>query len=132
MKDGDILTFRTPGGVTFKAELALTEEKRRLGLMYRKELAPRTGMFFLYTDEPQRRSMWMKNMRIPLDIVWLDGSLRILSIRKNIQPCEEEPCPRIHSVYKCQHAIEFAAGAADRMGLQLGDQLNFVKQSNAA
>lgn len=128
MKDGDILTFHTQGGVALNLELALSEEKRKKGLMFRDPLEPRTGMFFLHTDEPQRRSMWMKNMKIPLDIVWLDGNLRVLSIRKDVQPCcPSESCPKIHSFYKSQHAIELAAGEADRIGLTVGEQLVFKR-----
>jgi uncharacterized membrane protein (UPF0127 family) len=135
MRDGDILTFRTQGGVTLKLELALSEEKRALGLMHRKELESRKGMFFLYTDEPQRRSMWMKNMNIPLDIVWLDGSLRVLSMKKGAEPCcerDDSRCPRYSSIYKCQHAIELAAGEIDKLGITIGERLTFVKRQSSA
>lgn len=133
MKDGDILTFHTQGGVALQLELALSEEKRKQGLMFREPLEPRTGMFFLYTDEPQRRSMWMKNMKIPLDIIWLDGNMRVLSIRKDVQPCSaRESCPKIHSFYKSQHAIELAAGEADRIGLTIGERLILKRRKSSA
>ena len=128
MKDGDILLFRTPSGKRFKTELVQTVAALKKGLMYRDGLPPKQGMFFLFTDPPHRRSMWMNNMRFPLDIVWLDGTLKIVSIRKDVQPCiSSAECPNISSIYKAQHAIELAAGDADALGLSIGDSLKFVK-----
>lgn len=96
--------------------------------MYRDGLPSKEGMFFLFTDPPHRRGMWMNNMRFPLDIVWLDGGLKIVSIRKDVQPCiSAAECPNISSIYKAQHAIELAAGDADALGLSVGDTLKFVK-----
>jgi len=132
MKDGDKLVFRTPSGKRFTTELVETSAALKKGLMYRNGLPPRQGMFFLFNEPPQRRSMWMNNMRFPLDIVWLDGSLRIVSIRKDVQPCiTSAECPNISSIYKAQHAIELAAGDADALGLEVGDSLKFVKLKQA-
>ena len=76
--------------------------------------------------------MWMNNMRFPLDIVWLDGSLKIMSIRKDAQPCiSAAECPSISSIYKAQHAIELAAGDAAALGLSVGDTLKFIKVNPA-
>jgi uncharacterized membrane protein (UPF0127 family) len=127
MKDGDILTLRTPRGERIKVEMAITEEKRRHGFQFRDRPRPRTGLFFLNTDGLSRRSMWMPNMRFPLDIVWLNGELTVVSIRKNVPPCENlDNCPNVSSIYKAQHAIEFAAGDADELGLKPGDTFKAV------
>jgi uncharacterized membrane protein (UPF0127 family) len=129
MKDGDILSFQTPSKHRFQAEVAMTAAATKKGLMFRDGLPPKSGMFFFYTDPPKRKSMWMNNMRFPLDIVWLDGSLTIVSIRYDCQPCENEVnCPRISSVRKAQHAIELTAGDADALGLEVGQTLKLVKR----
>jgi uncharacterized membrane protein (UPF0127 family) len=128
MKDGDTLHLRTPKGQRFEAELALSAPATKKGLMFRDGLPSKTGMFFLFTEPAKRRSMWMNNMRFPLDVVWLDGSLTIVSIRYNCEPCvSEERCPRISSIRKAQHAIEFSAGDADALGLQIGQTLKLLK-----
>ena len=129
MKDGDLLVFSgVRGHSPFQTELALTEETKKRGLMYRDGLPKHTGMFFLNTDPPKRRSMWMPNMRFPLDIVWLDGALKIVSIRYDCEPCTSTgDCPSISSIKKCQHAIEFAAGEAKALGLREGDRLKLIK-----
>jgi uncharacterized membrane protein (UPF0127 family) len=127
MKDGDTLTLRTPTGELFKTELAISTEKKTAGFQYREKPRAKTGLFFLNTEKPHRRSMWMPNMRFPLDIVWLDGSLTIVSIRKDVQPCPNiDDCPRISSIYKAQHAIELAAGDSDELALKPGMTLKVV------
>ena len=132
MKDGDTLFFRTPSGKRFTTELVQSRSATKKGLMYRDGLPPKTGMFFLFTDPPHRRSMWMNNMRFPLDIVWLDGALKIVSIRKDVQPCiSAAECPSISSIYKAQHAIELTAGDAAALGLSVGDTLKFIKVNPA-
>jgi uncharacterized membrane protein (UPF0127 family) len=124
MKDGDILTLHTPRGEKVKVEMAITDERRRHGFQYSERPRPKTGLFFLNTDGSRRRSMWMPNMRFPLDIVWLDGDLKIVSIRKDVPPClNVDDCPNVSSIYKAQHAIEFGAGDADALGLKPGDTL---------
>jgi len=128
MKDGDILYFRTEEGKQFQTELVCTTASMKKGLMFRDGLPSKHGMFFLHTEPAKRRSMWMNNMRFPLDIVWLDGALKIVNIRYDCEPCASEAtCPRISSVYKAQHAIEFSAGDTELLGLKIGQQLKLVK-----
>ena len=128
MKDGDILKFNGHRNKPeFQVEVVASESAKTRGLMYRDKLPPQRGMFFYYTDEPQRRSMWMPNMRFPLDIVWLDSSFKIVSIRYNVEPCPNiQLCPRISSIYKCQYAIEFPSGEVQALGLRVGDVLSFL------
>lgn len=127
MKDGDILTLRTPRGTSFKLEVAISDEKKTAGFQFRERPRAKTGLFFLNTEPPRRRSMWMPNMRFPLDIVWLNGDLTIVSIRKDVPPCTNiDDCPNVSSIYKAQHAIELGAGDADELGLKPGDTLKVV------
>ena len=68
-----------PDGFRVKAELALTREKQARGLMFRESLAPGAGMLFVF-DEPGVKTFWMKNTLIDLDMVFLDGELKVLKV----------------------------------------------------
>src|SRR4051812_27579653 len=70
-----LVPIQTPSGVTIQAEIADTPQKRATGLMYRDHLKKDHGMLFLFS-EPQAWTFWMKNTKIPLDLIWLDGKKR--------------------------------------------------------
>jgi uncharacterized membrane protein (UPF0127 family) len=62
-----------------KVEVAVTEDQRNLGLMFRKELGRDDGMLFIF-DDPGYYAMWMKNTLIPLSVAFVDGNGVILNI----------------------------------------------------
>lgn len=68
-----------PDGFGVRAELALTPETQAKGLMFRTELPRDKGMLFVF-GKLESRSFWMKNTLIDLDMVFLDGDLKVLTV----------------------------------------------------
>ena len=97
------------GGKTFLVELADTLEQRRRGLMFRTELAKDKGMLFSY-DQESLHSIWMKNTKIPLDVVWISKDLRIVD-KQTLYPCTSEPCPIFRPAQQAQFILEIAKDA---------------------
>ena len=129
-KDG-IKTFsiRKEPQVCFKnrcffVELALTPEEKSRGLMYRESLGQDRGMLFIYEKEA-RHSFWMKNVLIPLDIIWLDQDKKVVYIAENCQPCSEDSCPSIKTDKNAKYVLEINGGTVFEMGLSLGDEFVF-------
>ena len=112
------------GAKCFYVELAVTSEERSRGLMFREHLDPDKGMLFIYNDEGVRY-FWMKNTLIPLDMVWINGNGEVISISKDVQPCEISPCPLISPEQKVQYVLELNAGSSDKIGLAIGDKVTF-------
>ncbi len=69
------------GNVPFKAEIALTDEEKMRGLMFRESMPENNGMIFVY-NTPIRASFWMKNTLIPLDIGFFDKNGVLTEVRK--------------------------------------------------
>ena len=69
-EDG-LVPIHLPGGVTIHVEVADTAKKRAEGLMYREHLGKDRGMLFTF-DQAQPWTFWMKNTKIPLDIIWMN------------------------------------------------------------
>ncbi len=96
-------------GVEIDVEVAKTDEARQEGLMFRNSLGENEGMLFVFDDE-KPRSFWMKNTYIPLDIIFLDKEMKIVSIVENMEPCKEANCPTYSSEVPATYALEVNAG----------------------
>ena len=114
------LAIETAGGShNFQVELAATRRARERGLMGRTSLAPDRGMLFDY-GAPTRIAMWMKNTLIPLDIIFVDGAGRVVSVRNSAVPLSLET---ITVDGPARAALELAGGTAARIGVAAGDRV---------
>lgn len=106
------------GRVNLTAELARTPGEQIRGLSGRPGLEPGHGMLFVY-HRPQPVSIWMKDMRFSLDIVWIRGG-RIVKIEKRAPPLTPGGPERIYTA-TADLVLEVPAGFADRQRIRLGD-----------
>ena len=106
----------------FSVELADTADKRNLGLMFRDNMPDDHGMLFIFPNET-RRSFWMKNTRIPLDIFYFDSNLALVSVAENTPPCRTEKCPNYPSDGPAKYVLELNAGKAAELVVKSGDLL---------
>lgn len=109
----------------FDVELATTVAEMSRGLMFRKSLAPNKGMLFIFEKE-KNYPFWMKNTLIPLDIIWINENKETVFISENSQPCQEEsPCLSIYPDKNAKYILEINGGLAEKIGLKIGDKMNF-------
>lgn len=109
-------------GERFTVELAETQDKLVLGLMFRDSLPEDHGMLFVFPNEGMR-SFWMKNTRIPLDIFYFDDDLALVSVSENTPPCRSQRCPSYPSAAPAKYVLELNAGKAEALDVQAGDVL---------
>ena len=114
------LEIATKTGVhVFSVEMAMTEEEKTTGLMYRKELPEGKGMLFDFSPE-QEVSMWMKNTYIPLDMIFIRADGSILRIAENTEPLSTRI---ISSRGLAKGVLEVIAGTAQKYGIEPGDRI---------
>ena len=113
-----------PDAFPVQVEIAADDENRAQGLMYRDHLRPGTGMLFLFAQEGEY-PFWMKNTRIPLDMIWIDSNHRIAAIHHDVPPCQIDDCPSYPPNAKARYVLEVAGGVARQHGLKVGDILRF-------
>lgn len=111
-------------GICLKAELALTQDQRNRGLMYRDRLKDTEAMLFIFPEE-RILSFWMKNMRFPLDIIWLNKEKVIVDISNDLSPCDEYECASISPNAKAKFVIEVTAGFVQKNKILVGDKVEF-------
>ena len=104
---------------TLRVELAETPEARTKGLMHRTELAADQGMLFDFERE-QRVSMWMKNTPLPLDMLFIADSGRILRIEQDTEPFSLRS---IASGRPARAVLEVNAGTSKRLNIRSGDHV---------
>ncbi|HNZ26293.1 MAG TPA: DUF192 domain-containing protein [Spirochaetota bacterium] len=105
----------------YKFELALTEEEKGTGLMFRKKLDPDGGMLFVYSYMTIM-DFYMKNTLIPLDIAFIDGGFKIVDIQ-SMNPLDETT---VRSKKRCMYALEVNRGFFERIGVKEGDTIEFI------
>lgn len=110
------------GGKRFSVDIADTNQKQMLGLMYRDEMPVDHGMLFIFPKEAPR-SFWMKNTRIALDIMYFDKDLKMVSASLDTQPCRVSRCPSYPSKTAAMYVLELNAGAALELGVGPGSTM---------
>ncbi len=115
------------GGNRFSVEIADTQETQQLGLMFRDSMPADHGMLFIFPNEAPR-SFWMKNTRIPLDIMYFDKDLKLVSLSADTPPCKVSRCPSYPSIAPAKYVLELNAGSAAALGIAVGDKLKLDLQ----
>ena len=104
------------GKKRLNVELCLTNRQRQIGMMCRQEMGDDEGMLFIFNNM-SRRSFWMKNTLIPLDMIFLDNEGRIVGIVESATPLSlEGRSPKAHA----QYVLEIAGGQSKRLGIKIG------------
>jgi uncharacterized membrane protein (UPF0127 family) len=111
-----------PDKTRVSAEVAATEAEREQGLMNRRALNRDAGMLFIF-DKPGPYEFWMKNTLIPLDMLWLDKTGKVVSLTADVPPCKADPCPTYPPSAIADYVLELEAGYAKSHGLKVGDTL---------
>ena len=113
------------GGERYAVEIADDDAERARGLMFRDVLAEGHGMLFIHVSE-RPQAYWMKNTRIPLDILYFDDSRRLVAQQRDVPPCSlGDACPPYPSNAPARYVLELNAGEAARLELQDGATIEF-------
>ena len=109
-------------GKRFEVEIADDAAERERGLMFRDEMAADHGMIFVH-DAEETQSYWMKNTKIPLDILYFDHARKFVSVA-HAPPCSlGDNCPPFPSEGPALYVLELNAGTAEQLGVKPGDEL---------
>ena len=109
-------------GQHINVELALDDAARMRGLMFREHMAPKHGMLFVFERETPQ-AFWMKNTKIPLDMLYFDHSGKLVAMHEQVQPCTADPCPAYPSNAPALYVLELNGGEAAKLGVKLGEEL---------
>ena len=112
-------------GFELSAEIPVTGELMSKGLSVKDQLRENESMLFVF-EEPLKHTFWMKDMKFPIDIIWLDSNGKIVHIEENLMPCPLVLiCPSYAPNADSQYVLETIAGFAQRHNISLGTTIKF-------
>ncbi len=123
-KEGELTLYKGSSDSIVKTldiEIADDDYQTQTGLMYRDSMKDSQGMLFIFPDE-KYHSFYMKNTKIPLDIIFLNADKTIINIQKNAKPYDETSLP---SKAPAKYVLEINAGLSDEWKLTAGDSISF-------
>ena len=116
----------TVNGQVILADISATTEQKTKGLTVKDALAENEAMLFVFGNEAEHR-FWMKDMKFPIDIIWISRDKTVVHIEHKLQPCSLGMlCP----MYKpaednSMYVLETVGGFAEKYGVMKGSKVNF-------
>ncbi len=110
------------GGETIKVEIANDPAEMVKGLSGRDILDENRGMLFVYA-EPGQTAFWMKDMKFPLDIIWIENG-EIVDIAANLPPLAGDYVSTYEPRVPASYVLEVNAGFAAEHGVKIGDKID--------
>lgn len=111
-------------GKTLTVELAQTPLAWKRGLSGRELLEEDRGMLFIF-PKTDRHSFWMKDMKFPIDIIWIEEE-KVIDIAPNLQPNLDNPSPSYLPRLPVKFVLEVKAGFSEKNGLKIGDEVKML------
>jgi uncharacterized protein len=107
------------------ADVPTTSELMSKGLAVKNQLRENEAMLFIF-EESAKHSFWMKDMKFPIDIIWLDSVGKVVHIERNLQPCASVfICTSYSPSADSQYVLETVAGFAQRHNVNIGSDIDF-------
>jgi uncharacterized protein len=136
MKEGKTLSLfkKTPvitiNNHSFKVSVAASQKELEIGLSEAKSLSESQGMIFIF-EKPDHYSFWMKNMKFPIDIIYINQD-KIITIKDNVAPPKDNN--EIPSIYTpdepSNKVLEIKAGLSKKYKFKKGDKVTYENLSN--
>ncbi|MEO5773860.1 MAG: DUF192 domain-containing protein [Sphingomicrobium sp.] len=117
------LTIHSKGGAyRFTVEVARTPQEQERGLMFRQAVDPDKGMIIFPQPQPQIANVWMKNVLIPLDMIFIRANGTIARIEANAVPLSLDPVSSGEPVIA---VLELAGGRTTELGIAANDKVDW-------
>jgi uncharacterized protein len=130
--DGYLQARVIVNGFELTADLAITDDQKTKGLAIKDDLKENESMLFVY-EQPSRQGFWMKDMKFPIDIIWLDNNGTVVHIEHNLQPCISNlnagssvlNCPIYTPDKDSLYVLETISGFSQKHDVKIGTNVDF-------
>jgi hypothetical protein len=121
VNDEDHIEIEIPNGLAVRVNVEISDDdlERSRGLSGRSSLGDYEGMLFIFQNEVNN-PFWMKDMLIPLDIIFIDYEGNIVDIKEEQQPCLSNSCPSIYSAGNFMYVLEVNSNFCKENDIEVG------------
>lgn len=112
------------GTQTVHAELAINDETRQKGMMFREKMGKNEGMLFVF-PEIAYHAMWMRNTPLPLSVAFVDQAGKIVSIHE-MQPFTDTTH---QAAGPARYALEMSAEWFAKNQVKVGDTIKGLEKA---
>lgn len=127
VKDFNKRIVTLPDGSTVKAEALSNQVDMARGMMFRDSLPEGDGMLFIH-GSPGQYSYWMYQVKVPLDIIWMDARGFVVEVSENTPPCPSKSareCPSYGGTKTALVVLELPGGYGRKHGVAPGQVIRF-------
>ncbi len=124
LDDFSIRALTLPDGSEVKAEVLTKPVDMARGMMFRESFPEGRGMLFVH-QAPGKYAYWMYQTKVPLDIIWMDKSGKIIEVSENTPPCpgKASTCPSYGGNADASLVLELPAGYGRKHGVRVGEMI---------
>jgi uncharacterized protein len=108
------------GSIQIPIEVADSDEERSLGLSRRESLLEGNGLLFIF-EIPGSYGFWMKEMRFPIDIVWINEEWEVVGVERKVAPSTFPET--FYPPSPVKYVLELNSGEADKKGIDAGSKV---------
>lgn len=108
----------------YAVQVADTERARVKGLSGVKKLSPNGGLLMVFQEDGAHK-IWMKDMHIPIDVVWLDKNKKVVHMEPTLTPdtgTSKQFGPKEPTV---RYIVELPEGAIKNSAIRKGGSAQF-------
>lgn len=106
---------------TINAEVVITKKEQATGLSNRPCIEPNQAMMFIF-DKPGQYAIWMKEMKFPIDVLWVSQDKKVVGIEKSVEP-STYPDSFANKDQPAIYVIELKKGRIKELGVKLGTKV---------
>lgn len=115
------------GNAEIEVEIAKTQEERKIGLAKYNELPENRGMLFVFDEKDVKPSFWMKGVKFPIDIIWIDNG-KVIEITEKVPilgapSTPDYKIPKYSPKQTVDYVLEIGAGESSKRGIKVQDNV---------
>lgn len=107
-----------------KADVADTTSSRARGLSGREKMDKNECMLFIFPYKA-KHALWMRGMKFPIDVLWLDAERKIISMKEDLPPATIFEFKTYSPNKQAKYVIELPAGFIKKNKVKMKSKIVF-------